>query len=182
LPLDIFTILALWVIVGAAFAATLDKSKEHVFSDPSKQSAIAFSPNSYIVVLDEVPLLALRNGKLGDGTAEQKQAKMGASAAVSLSKLISDQQNTVAREINARLVDAKISHRYRTVLNGVAVKSEEPNARARLESIPGVKYVVPDEIVSGPHGCLTPIDQCSPSLVNSRWARCRGVGRKSRNH
>jgi hypothetical protein len=65
LPLDIFTILALWVIVGAAFAATLDKSKEHVFSDPSKQSAIAFSPNSYIVVLDEVPLLALRNGSWG---------------------------------------------------------------------------------------------------------------------
>ena len=177
LALDIFTILALWVMVGAAFAATLDKSKEHVFSVPSKQSAIAFSPNSYIVVLDEVPLLALRNGKLGDGTAEQKQAKMGAGAAVSLSKLISDQQNTVAREINARLVDAKISHRYRTVLNGVVVKSEEPNARARLESIPGVKYVVPDEIVRVHMDASLPLINAPQawSIVDGRDAAGSGV-------
>ena len=42
---------------------------------------------------------------------------------------------------------AKVDVRYDTVLNGVVVQSNAPDALEILSNMPGVKYVVQDSIV-----------------------------------
>lgn len=175
-PALILAVVALMAMANATQARTPDEAKVFIFDDASKHVANSFSLNSFIVVLDEPPTLALRSGELQKSSAQEKQGDAAIAAAV-LAKRIADQQTTVKQQINTRLTDAVIRHSFSTVLNAVAVESDVPDALARMERIPGVKYVVPNEIVQSHMNVSLPLIKAPEawSIVGGRDMAGAGV-------
>ena len=71
-------------MANATQARTLDEAKVFIFDDASKHVSNSFSLNSFIVVLDEPPTLALQSGELQKSIAQEKQVDVANAAAVFL--------------------------------------------------------------------------------------------------
>ena len=114
----------------------------------TNKSVSPFNLNSYIVVLDEEPLISFEDHRFSrnrDASLPSQSPKLAARQAQA--QLIEQQQSTFVSSIGQDLPGAKVDVRYDTVLNGVVVQSNAPDAREILSNMPGVKYVVQDSIV-----------------------------------
>ena len=116
-----------------------------------EEDAIAVSGpivrDTFILVLDQPPLLALREQNL-TALKDSKSGKVKHQlSTASQQKLIAAQQLEITAEIQKRFPSARVSKRYENVINGIVVSSDIPGALATLEQLPGVKYVVRDELV-----------------------------------
>ncbi len=121
---------------------------EIIVREAANKSSSPFNLKSFIVVLDEAPLISLEDrlaSRNVDESVPAQTAKLGARAAQA--QLIETQQTAFASSLRRDLPDAKIDLRYDMVLNGLVVRSSAPAAREILSRIPGVKYVVRDSIV-----------------------------------
>ena len=119
-----------------------------IVQDTADKSASPFNLKSFIVVLDEAPLISLEDrlaSRNVDESVPAQTAKLAARAAQA--QLIEAQQGAFASSLQRDLPDAKIDLRYDMVLNGVVVRSSAPEAHEILSRMPGVKYVVRDSIV-----------------------------------
>lgn len=119
-----------------------------IVQDTADKSASPFNLKSFIVVLDEAPLISLEDrlaSRNREETLSDQTAKLAARAAQA--QLIEAQQSAFASSLQRDLPDAKIDLRYDMVLNGLVVRSGIPTAREILSNMPGVKYVVRDSIV-----------------------------------
>ena len=146
---------ALTTLVSIAFATAGQASSQAqsplgnvIVQDTADKSASPFNLKSFIVVLDEAPLISLEDrlaSRNREGTLSDQTAKLAARAAQA--ELIEAQQSAFASRLQRDLPDAKIDLRYDMVLNGLVVRSGTPSAREILSNMPGVKYVVRDSIV-----------------------------------
>lgn len=121
---------------------------EVIVQEAANKSASPFNLKSFIVVLDEAPLIAFEARLVSrnrDESIPGQTAKLAARAVQA--QLIEAQQNAFASNLQSDLPDAKIDLRYDMVLNGLVVRSNAPTAREILRNMPGVKYVVRDSIV-----------------------------------
>ena len=118
-----------------------------IVQDTADKSESPFNLKSFIVVLDEAPLISLEDrlaSSKRQETLSDQTAKLAARTAQA--QLIETQQDTFASSLQRGLPGAKIDMRYDMVLNGVVVRSSAPEAHEILSRMPGVKYVVRDSL------------------------------------
>ena len=144
---------------------------EVIVQEVAYKSASAFNLKSFIVVLDEAPLISLENrfaSRKGAESLPDQTAKLAAGAAQA--QLIEDQQEAFASSLQRGLPDAKIDLRYDMVLNGLVIRSGVPSAREILSNMPGVKYVVRNSIVRAHMDASLPLIKAPEawSLVGGR--------------
>lgn len=123
---------------------------EVIVREAANKTASPINLKSFIVVLDEAPLIAFEDrlaSRNREETLSDQTAKLAARTAQA--QLIETQQNIFASNLQRDLPNAKIDLRYDMVLNGLVVRSSAPTAREILTNMPGVKYVVRDSIVRG---------------------------------
>jgi minor extracellular serine protease Vpr len=146
-----------------------------------EEDAIAVSGpivrDTFILVLDQPPLLALREQNL-TALKDSKSGKVKHQlSTASQQKLIAAQQLEITAEIQKRFPSARVSKRYENVINGIVVSSDIPGALATLEQLPGVKYVVRDELVRAHMDVSLPLIKAPEawSLVGGRDVAGTGV-------
>lgn len=142
------------------------------------KSVSPFNLRSYIVVLDEEPLVSFEDHRFSrdrDESSPSRSPKFAARQAQA--QLIDQQQNAFASGLGQDLPGAKINLRYDTVLNGVVVQSNAPDARDILSNMPDVKYVVRDSIVRAHMDASLPLIKAPEawSLVGGRDTAGAGV-------
>lgn len=184
--------LTIRVAMGALLTLGLSTTLESFAASPQPQlplgkviskhsankSVSPFNLNSYIVVLDEEPLISFEDHRFSrnrDASLPSQSPKLAARQAQA--QLIEQQQNTFVSSIGQDLPGAKIDVRYDTVLNGVVVQSNAPDAREILSNMPGVKYVVQDSIVRAHMDASLPLIKAPEawSLVGGRDTAGAGV-------
>lgn len=142
------------------------------------KSVSPFNMRSYIVVLDEEPLVSFEDHRFSrdrDESLPSRSPKFAARQAQA--QLIEQQQNAFVSGLGQDLPGAKTNLRYDTVLNGVVVQSNVPDAQDILSSMPGVKYVVRDSIVRAHMDASLPLIKAPEawSLVGGRDTAGAGV-------
>ena len=153
--------------------------KGKVIADKAINKSVSpFNLSSYIVVLDEEPLVSFEDHRFSrnrDGFLPSQSPKSAAHQAQA--QLIEQQQSGFVSGIGQDLPGAKINVRYDTVLNGVVVQSNAPDAREILSNMPGVKYVVRDSIVRAHMDASLPLIKAPEawSLVGGRDTAGAGV-------
>lgn len=127
----------------------------------------------FIVVLDQAPLLAFSNASEKPDSSEgpQNNAKSRHLQAIKA------QQASFTTEVLTKIPAAKIGRKYDNVLNGVVVASNAPDARAILENLEGVKYVVEDKILRAHMDVSLPLIKAPEawSLVGGRDTAGQGI-------
>lgn len=131
---------ALATLIGIALATTTQASSpssqaqpslgEVIVQEASNKSASPFNLKSFIVVLDEAPLISFEDrlaSRNVDESVPAQTAKLAARTAQA--QLIETQQSAFASSLQRDLPDAKIDLRYDMVLNGLVVRSSAPAAR-----------------------------------------------------
>ena len=142
------------------------------------KSVSPFNLRSYIVVLDEEPLVSFEDHRFSrdrDDSLPNQSPKVAARQAQA--QLIEQQQSAFVSGLGQDLPGAKINLRYDTVLNGVVVQSNAPDAQDILSNMPGVKYVVRDSIVRAHMDASLPLIKAPEawSLVGGRDTAGAGV-------
>lgn len=142
------------------------------------KSVSPFNLRSYIVVLDEEPLISFEDHRFSrdrDGSLPNQSPKFAARQ--TQLQLIEQQQSAFVSGLGQDLPDAKVNLRYDTVLNGVVVQSNAPDAQDILSNMPGVKYVVRDSMVRAHMDASLPLIKAPEawSLVGGRDTAGAGV-------
>ena len=163
------------VAAGSQAQSTLG---EVFVQDTADKSANPFHLKNFIVVLDEAPLITLKNrvaSRSQDKSLQDQTAKLAARTAQA--KLIDAQQDAFASSLQRSLPEAKIGRRYDMVLNGLVVQSSAPAAREILNNMPGVKYVARDSIVRAHMDASLPLIKAPEawSLVGGRETAGDGI-------
>lgn len=156
--LSAISIAALMLFTVPAFAERIGRdAPELSYSETSlriqtpDKSRRPFRPDSFIVVLDEIPTLAF---KTKTKMAAQKGDGGNATAQTSRDPIlehigqIEQQQLSFISTAKSLLPAASIEYQFRDIVNGVVIRSSHPQAEAILGSISGVKYVMPDELIT----------------------------------
>ena len=170
--------------LGTSFESLAETSPTQVSpgiviaKDTTNKAASPFNLSSYIVVLDEEPLISFEDHRFSRdrGSSLTSQSPKFA-ARQAQAQLIEEQQSAFLSDINRDLPGAKIGARYDTVLNGLVVQSNAPDAREILSNMPGVNYVVRDSIVRAHMDASLPLIKAPEAwaLVGGRDTAGAGV-------
>ena len=133
---------------------------------------------SYIVVLDESPLLVLKGAR-----SYRSKSTDPSGGPVAVAKIqtqlsqINAQQDDFISSVTVGIPDASISKRYNMIVNAVVVSTNDPKASDILRAKPGVKYVVEDSIVKAHMSTSLPLIKAPEawSLVGGRDSAGAGV-------
>ena len=155
-------------------------SEESLNVQVHNKSRLPFNADSYIVVLDELSTLAfettLENSGLDVANASTT-SPLSRDPVFEQFGRIEQQQISVIAAAQARLPTATVSDQFTDIVNAVVIRAKDPQAKSILESIAGVSYVVPNDIVRKHMDASLPIIKAPEAweLVGGRSEAGKGI-------